>query len=202
MSRNKAIYVTGLHMILQLTARCIQTGHQINIIFVNNSLDFANAIKTSERILWVEYGACLDTESFEHIFDPKLELLVFPAVKEGINWDAFKENINTGSKEANSQAGLDFDTEVGKETGDCEGMYTVKSSTPVVWVFDCKSADKLRDRKGEGVKIPRDIPDFVKKCVEKGVKVRAYTKANVLVHYTHEAVGNILEAVGISTKQG
>jgi len=200
MSRNKAVYVTGLHMILQLTAKCIQSGHQINIIFGHDSQGLAQAIKSSERILWVEYGACLDVESFDRIFDPKLELLIFPAVKEGINWTAFKENINNGSKEPISQAGLDFDTEVDKEIGD--GIYTVKSSTPVVWVFDCKAADKLRDRKGEGVKIPRDIPDFVKKCVDKGVKVHAYTKANVLVHYTHEAIGNILEAVGITTKQG
>ena len=199
MTRNKSIYVTCLHMLLQLTAMCIQTNHQMNIVFVNDTSGLQKLIKSSERLLWVDYGACLDNESFPKIFE-KMEVVVFPAVKEGINWVRFKENVENGSKEPVSQSALDFDTVVGKKVSD--GMYVVESSVPSIWVMDTKCADKLRDKKGEGMNLPNSIEDVFKKFVAKDVKVHAYVKCNVLKHYSHECVGNILEAVGITCKQG
>ena len=199
MTRNKSIYVTCLHMLLQLTATCIQSNNQMNIVFVNDTSGLQKLIKTSERLLWVDYGACLDTDSFPKIFE-KMEVLVFPAVKEGIDWGRFKTNIENGTKEPVSQAGLEFDTQVGRKVSD--GMYIVESSVPSIWVMDTKCADKLRDKKGEGINLPGSIEDIFKKFVAKDVKVVAYTKCNVLRHYSHECVGNILEAVGITCKQG
>lgn len=199
MTRNKAIYVTCLHMLLQLTSACIQTGHQMNIVFVNDTSGLNKLIKTSERLLWVDYGSCLDTESFSKIFE-KMDMLVFPAVKEGINWERFRKSVQDGSNEPVSQVALDFDTVVGRKISD--GMYIVESTNPSIWVIDTKCADKLRDKKGEGLNIPPTIEEFFKKCVTKEIKVVAYTKCNVLKHYSHECVGNILEAVGVTCKQG
>lgn len=198
-SRNKAIYVTGLHMLLQLAVKCIQSGHQINIQFVNDTSQLPKLMKTSERILWIDYGASLDLDSFDRIFD-KTEITVFPAVVEGINWDRFKDKVKSGSTEPINQIGLDFDTEVDRKISD--GCYTVKSTNPSIWVMDCKSViSKIRDAKGEGIKLPYTMNEIFQKFVDKKVKIQAYTKCNVLKHYSYECVGNILEAVGVSTKQ-
>jgi hypothetical protein len=146
----------------------------------------------------VDYGACLDQESFDKVFE-KCEITVFPSVREGVDWERFKKNI--GTDEPISQIGLEFDTVVDKKLSD-DGMYTVKSSTPAVFVVgDCsKVYEKLREKKGEGIKVS-SVEDLFQKCVERGVKVNAYTKCNVLRHYSHECVGNILEAVGVSCKR-
>ncbi len=199
-SRNKSIYVTGLHMLLQLTAKCIQAGHQINIQFVNDPSQMTRLLKMCERVLWVDYGACLDVESFDKIFEKHGEILVFPSVKEGVNWSRFETGVREKSSEPIHQLGLDFDTVVDKKISD--GIYTVKSTTPSVFVMDCpKVFDKIREKKGEGVKLPNTMDEIFQKYVEKGVKIHAYTKCNVIRHYSHECVGNILEAVGVSCKQ-
>lgn len=189
-------------MLLQLTAKCVQTGNQINIQFVQDASQFARLLKTSERLLWIDYGACLDVESFDKIFDKRAsDIIVFPAVKEGINWTRFADGVKTATTEPLSQVGLDFDTVVDKKIED--GMYAVKSTAPSVFVvLDCtKTYEKLREKKGEGIKLPSNTEEIFQKCVEKGVKVHAYTKCNVLRHYSHECVGNILEAVGISCRK-
>lgn len=187
-------------MLLQLAVKCIQCGHQINIQFVNDASNLSKIMKNSERILWIDYGSSLDVDSFDKIFE-KTEITVFPAVTEGIDWSMFTEKIKSGSTEPVSQMGLNFDTVVDRKISD--GLYTVKSTNPSIWVMDCKSViQKLRDAKGEGLKLPYTIEEFFQKCVDKKVKIQAYTKCNVLKHYSHECVGNILEAVGVSTKQG
>ena len=199
-SRNKSVYVTCLHMLLQLAVKCIQSGHQINIQFVNDTSQLPKLMKTHERILWVDYGASLDVESFDKIFE-KTEITVFPSVKEGINWTMFADKVKTGSNEPVGQMGLDFDTDVDRKISD--GMYTVKSANPSIWVMDCKSViAKVREAKGEGLKLPYTMEEIFQKFVDKKVKIQAYVKCNVLRHYSHECLGNILEAVGVSTKQG
>jgi len=197
-TRNKAITVTGLHMLLQMSGRCYQKqDHQINIHFVEDTRSLHKLIKTADRILWVNYGFCLDTESFDNVFDSKNEVLVFPSVKEGINWDRFKKEVKRDSKEPIHQLGMEFDTELDKKIS--EGFWTVTKTNPSVFVIDCKSVDKkLRTKKGEGIKLPRDVDLIFEKFKENGVKVVASTKANVLVHYAHECLGNILEANGVT----
>lgn len=186
-------------MLLQLAIFCIQRGHQINIQFVNDITNLPRIMKNSERILWVDYGASLDQESFDKILD-KTEITVFPSVTEGINWSRFTDKVKTGTSEPTSQIGLDFDTEVDRKISD--GLYTVKKTVPSVWVMDCKSVvSKVRDAKGEGLKLPSTVEEVFQKFVDKKVKIQAYTKCNILRHYSHECVGNILEAVGVCTKQ-
>ena len=198
-SRNKSIYVTTLHMLLQLSVRCFQNGHQINVQFVQDASGMSKIMKSSDRLLWVDYGACLDSDSFDTLFD-KYEVLVYPSVKEGINWEVFKDRVKKGTDEPIGQVGLDFDTDVGKKISD--GMYVVNSSNPAVFAIDCaKVIDKVRDKKGQGMNLPTTIEDVFKKFVQKEVKITAYSKCKVLRHYSHECVGNILEAIGVSCKE-
>ena len=59
----------------------------------------------------------------------------------------------------------------------------------------------MKTTKGEGLKLPRDIDQIFERMIDSGVKIHAWTKANVLVHYTHECLGNILEATGVSCQR-
>lgn len=200
-TRNKAITITTLHMLLHLSGKCYSSGtHQICIHFVNSTKSLPKLIKTSDKILWVDYGFSLDSESFDKLFENIADVLVFPAVREGVNWDRFKKCVKEDSKEPLHQIGMEFDTEVDKKISD--GLWTVKKTVPSVFIIDCKSVDKkMRTRKGEGIKLPRDIDLIFEKFQEQDVKIVAYTKANVLAHFTHECIGNILEANGVQCQQ-
>lgn len=197
-SRNKSIYVTTLHMLLQLAAKTIQSGHQINIMFVNDMNELPKLLKAHERILWVNYGSSLDIPSFEHLFK-KFEVAVFPAVKEGVNWNTFVAKIKDPTSEPVHQIGLEFDTTVDRKIED--GVWVVKETAPAIWCIDCKVIDKLRTRKGEGIKLPNTTEDLFKKFQECGVKTIAYTKSDVLMHYSHECVGSLLEIAGLKCQQ-
>jgi hypothetical protein len=197
-TRNKSITVTGLHMLLQLAGKSFQAPkYHLNINFVEDTKCLPKLIKTADRILWVNYGHALDPESFEKVFDPSIpEVLVFPSVVEGINWDRFRTCVRNKSKEPLNQIGLNFDTEVGPKMSD--GIYTVRSTNPSIFIIDCKPVDKkLRTKKGEGIKLPRDVDLIFAKLQENDVKIGAWVKANVMVHLTHECLGNIMEATGV-----
>jgi len=198
-TRNKAITVTGLHMLLQLAGKCYQTqANQLNINFVEDTRPLAKFVRQGQRVLWVDYGACLDTDSFDKILEsPKgRDVLVFPAVTEGIDWNRFRKGILSDTKEPVHQLGLNFDTVLGNKLSD--GLWTVTKTVPKVFVLDGDAiSKKLSKKKGEGLVLPRDIDLIFEKFKEQGVNVQAWTKANVLVHYTHECLGNILEANGV-----
>ncbi len=197
-SRNKSIYVTTLHMLLQLAAKTIQNGYQINIMFVSDMNDLVKIMKSNERILWISYGSSLDIASFDHLFK-KFEVAVFPAVKEGVDWDQFTKNVHTRTTEPLNQIGLHFDTTVDKKIED--GVWSVKDTAPSIWCADCKIVDKLRSRKGEGVKLPNTTVELFKKFQECNVKCIAYTKSEVLMHYSHECIGCLLEVAGVKCQK-
>jgi len=183
-------------MMLQLTSYCFTNGHQININFVEDTKYLQKMIRQGNRVLWIDYGCCLDTDSFPMIFDQaKRDVLVFPAVKEGVDWDRFKRLVKD-TTEPIEQVGLDFDTDVDRKVSD--GVWTVKRTVPKVFVIDGSAVDKkMRTKKGEGLRLPRDIDQIFEKFAESGVTIHAWVKAKIIVHYTHECVGNILEANGV-----
>ena len=144
----------------------------------------------------MSYSVQVDDDSLIKLLGPipkGYQGIVCPAVTEGIDWDMFRKKVKDGEDEPVSQMGLNFDTDVEKRIDD--NFWTIKSTTPKVWVIDCKAAIKsLRDRKGEGLKIPTQIQDLFTK-----LKVCAFVKARVLVTYTHECLGNILETAGVTS---
>ncbi len=190
LTRNKSITVSTLHTLLNLSSACFQGGHRIFIHFVEELSSLAKLIKTQDRILWINYGYSLDQESFPTVFSSTHECLVYPCVNERVNWDMFRKRLATS--EPLHQKALSFDTDVDMKISD--GFWRVKKTCPNIFVIDCKSIDKkLRTRKGEGIKIPNDMESLFTKLDEQGVKMVAYTKANVIVHKYHECIGNIME---------
>lgn len=198
-SRNKSIYVTTLHMLLQLTAHSVQNGHQINMMFVNDMNDLPKLLKSCERILWVNYGSSLDVASFPNIFR-KCEVGVFPAVCEGVDWEQFRKGITSKTDEPVHQVGMKFDTTVDRKVED--GVWTISECSPSIWVADCaKVIERVKGRKGEGLKLPNTTSELFTKFKYCDVKCVAYTNCEVLMHYSHECVGSLLETAGVSCQK-
>ena len=199
-TRNKSISATTLHTMMNIHMICMMKGKHLDISFVNDRAGLPKLIKSGERIIWLEYGTNLDDKSIHKAIDPSdkgMQVLVFPAVLEGINWDRFAKKTKEGSTEGACQRGLEFDTEVGKKLA--ESLYEVKSTTARVWAMDAKPVDK----KLRGDKIPVKLPlDETMFCTLQGlgIKVGAVTSATVICHFVHECVGNILETSGVELR--
>jgi hypothetical protein len=174
-------------------------GLHVEIHFVTDKTSLPKIIKTGERIMWLDYGTNIDEASIIKAIEPfekGVQILVFPAVKEGIDWDRFVKRTRDGSTEPVHQRGLGFDTEVGKKIVD--NIYDVTSTSARVWAMDAKPVDK-KLRQG---KVPINLPlnddgEMFKTLINNGIKVGAFTTADVVCHYIHECFGNILEMSGI-----
>lgn len=181
---------------------CLHRGVQHNIIFVNDDPFqrvelIMKQLKNSERLAFIDYSVYVDNDTIDKMFVTQFDqfsCLVFPCVTEGIKWDAFKTNLNT--TEPSSQIALDFDTTLGQKIG--ESLYRVQTTEPKCWIMDTKPIIKaLRDRKGEGIKLPAKNVEMFQRLAEKGVKICAYTACRLTVTYPHECLSNILESAGV-----
>jgi hypothetical protein len=198
-TRNKSIAGTTLHTMMNMHMQCMVRGHHVEIHFVTDKSSLPKMIKTGERIMWLDYGTNIDEASIIKAiepFDKGVQILVFPAVKEGIDWDRFVKRTREGSTEPVHQRGLVFDTEVGKKLID--DIYDVTKTSARVWAMDAKPVDK-KLRQG---KVPINLPlsddgEMFKTLINNGIKVGAFTTSDVVCHYVHECFGNILEMGGI-----
>lgn len=202
MTRNKSITVKTLHSLLKINIFCMQHGDQVLLTYVKDDhFEIQNTInkkiKNVDRLCFIDYSVFIDEDSISKLFGKfpnGYNGMVLPAVKEGINWDMFREKIAKGSDETVSQMGMEFDTEVDKRIDD--DMWSVISTKPRVWIVDTKAAIKaLRTKKGEGVTFPLRREEFFNK-----IKICAFVKAKVVLTYTHECLSNILESSGVSIK--
>ena len=202
MTRNKSITVKTLHSLLKINIFCMQHGDQVLLTYVKDDhFEIQNTInkkiKNVDRLCFIDYSVFIDEDSISKLFGKfpnGYNGMVLPAVKEGINWDMFREKIANGSDETVSQMGMEFDTEVDKRIDD--DMWSVISTKPRVWIVDTKAAIKaLRTKKGEGVTFPLRREEFFNK-----IKICAFVKAKVVLTYTHECLSNILESSGVSIK--
>jgi hypothetical protein len=145
----------------------------------------------------MEYGTNLDEGSLVKAilpFDKNIQVLVFPAVKEGINWQMFAKKTMAGTTEPVNQRGLEFDTAVGKKLAD--SLYEVTGTEARVWAMDAKPVDKKLRGEKVPVKLPLDESMF-RVLQGQGIKIGALTSATVICHFVHECVGNILETAGV-----
>lgn len=199
-TRNKSISATTLHTAMNIHMLCMQHGTHIEIHFVDDKICLPKIIKSGERIFWMDYGTNLNNEELHRVVSPfenGVSVIVFPSVKEGINWDMFAKKTREGSSEPASQRGLAFDTEVSKKISD--GLYECTKTSARVWAMDAKPVDK----KLRGGKTPVSLPlhdnQVMFDCLRaQGIKIGAATRANVVCHYVHECFGNILESSGVS----
>ena len=74
--------------------------------------------------------------------------LVFPGVKEGIDWGMFKQKVDDKVDEPVSQMGLHFDTQVGNKIKD--DFYSVVSTSAKCWVVSSKHIIRaMKDKRSE-----------------------------------------------------
>ena len=200
-TRSKSCHVKTLHTILRLNIECIQQNISNEIAFVDDD-PFKKAetvqkyLKTHERIFFIDFGINADDESIKKVignFDG-YGILVFPGVKEGIDWPLFKSKIKSETNEPISQMGLHFDTTVGNKIS--ENIYNVTSTEARCWVMNTKNVTKnIKDKKGN-LKIS---PKMFEKFKEQNVKICAFTAAKLTMTYPHECISNILNAAGVKS---
>ena len=106
-TRSGSCHVKTLHTVLRNNIQSVQRSDvQSQIVFVNDdpyekASSIENHMKTSDRILFVDFGIHLDDGSLSTVYNPNetYNVIVFPGVKEGIDWDMFKDKISNNSKE-------------------------------------------------------------------------------------------------------
>jgi len=200
-TRSKSCSVKTLHTILKLNIHCLQNNVQNEIVYVNDDPFekiemIQKCLSKCDRLFFIDFGIGVDDASVKQIFESHegLGVLVFPGVKEGIDWGLFKHKVREGSSEPVSQMGLNFDTEVGREVS--KDIYTVTSTQAKSWVMFSKNVMKnAKDKKGN---FNLHVKMF-DKLKEQGVKIYAFTASKLTMTYPHECISNILGAAGVKT---
>ena len=183
-----------------MNIKCLQKSVNNQIVYVNDDpYEKAELIqklmKTHDRIIFIDFGISMDDDSIHQCLEPheNVGCLVFPGVKEGIDWELFKDKVKSGSSEPVSQMGLHFDTDVSKAAS--KDIYKVVSTEAKAWMMNTKNVIKsIKDKKTGNWKI---WPKMFEKFQEQGVRLYAFTAAKLTMTYTHECVSNILNAAGV-----
>lgn len=199
-TRSKSCHVKTLHTVLRFNVKCLQKSINNQIVYVNDDpFEKADVIekcmKTHDRIIFIDFGIGLDDESIEQCFEKheNVGCLVFPGVKEGIDWEMFKQKVRDGVSEPVAQMGLHFDTDVGKAAS--KNIYKVVSTDAKAWVMNTKNVIKdIKDKKSGSWKIN---PKMFQKFKDQNVRLYAFTAAKLTMTYPHECVSNILNAAGV-----
>ena len=199
-TRSKSCSVKTLHSILRLNIHCLQKNINNEIVFVNDDpYDKAEMIqkqmKKCDRIIFIDFGIGVDNDSLDQCFQPHegVGCLVFPGVKEGVDWELFKTKVRSDCNEPVSQMGLHFDTSVGKKIS--ENIYNVTQTSSRCWMMNTKNVIKtIKDKKSGSWKI---TPKMFEKFKEQGVRIYAFSASKLSLTYTHECVSNILNAAGV-----
>ena len=203
-TRGRSCHVKTLHTILRFNVLCVQTGAvQNEVVFVNEDpFEKSDVIhkfmKTHDRIFFVDFGIHVDDESLKMVIDKNegYGCVVFPGVKEGIDWTMFREKVLADSTEPVEQMGLNFDTEVIAKVA--ENIHTVKTTGAKSWVLMCKPVlRQIRDKRTGMYKIHPKLDVMFNKFKEHGVRIVAFTAAKLVNTYSHECIGNIVNSSGV-----
>jgi hypothetical protein len=197
-TRSKSCHVKTLHTVLRINIKCIQKSIDNEITYVDDE-PFQKAdmvqkyMKTHDRIIFIDFGISMDDATIAQCFEPHEHVgcLVFPGVKEGVDWELFKSKVKSESTEPIEQMGLTFDTEIGMKISD--DIYRVKSTEAKAWMMNTKNVMKTLKKSG-GVKI---YAKMFEKFLEQDVRIYAFTASKLTMTYTHECVSNILNAAGV-----
>jgi len=135
----------------------------------------------------------MDDTSLRHVVsrDWSWNGVIFPCVKEGIDWDKFRRNID--SPEPVAQKALSFDTRVDKPVkGD---MWTVSYTDPKSFSVDTKPFLKNMKR------VTHNLEELFTDLMKTNFKLVAFTGARLIATYPHECIGNILGAAGVKANK-
>jgi len=197
-TRSKSCHVKTLHTVLRINIKCMQKSIDNEITYVDDE-PFQKAdivqkyIKTHDRIIFIDFGISMDDATIAQCFEPHdhVGCLVFPGVKEGVDWELFKSKVKSESTEPIEQMGLNFDTEIGMKISN--NIYRVKSTEAKAWMMNTKNVIKTLKKSG-GVKI---YAKMFEKFLEQDVRIYAFTASKLTMTYTHECLSNILNAAGV-----
>ena len=199
-TRSKSCHVKTLHTILRLNIKCIQNAVDHQILYVNDDpfekVDTVEqCMKKYDRIFFIDFGIGVHETSLDKVLEinQNAGLVVFPGVKEGVNWDMFKEKVKSESKEPVSQMGLEFDTVLGKKTS--PQFYNVVSTSAKVWVMMPETIIQQIKHKKKGTW--KLHPNMLENLMEQGVKIYAFSASKLIQTYPHECVSNILNAASV-----
>mgnify|MGYP003654179856 FL=1 len=204
-TRGKSCHVKTLHTILKFNIRCMKTGTENEVVFVNDE-PFEKAeiiykyLKSHDRIFFIDFGISVDEGSLDKVFEKHdgVGCLVFPGVTEGVDWGMFKEKVISKYNEPIEQMGLHFDTIVANRISD--DIYAVNETSAKSWVMMNKNITKhLKDKKNGAFKIHPRMKNMFLKLKEAGIKIHAYTEAKLIMTYSHECISNILNAAGVKS---
>jgi hypothetical protein len=199
-TRSKACHVKTLHSVLRLNIRCLQKGIDNQIVYVDDdpyekAEMVQKCMRAHDRIIFIDFGVGVDEASLDQCLESHetLGCLVFPGVREGVDWTLFKKKVLEESSEPVSQMGLNFDTEVGKKIS--EDIYNVTKTEAKAWMMNSKQVIKsIKDKKTGNWKIhPKMFENFLRQ----NVRVYAFPASKLTMTYTHECVSNILNAAGV-----
>jgi len=178
--------------------KCVIKGINNQIVYVTDDpYEKASAIeqcmKTHDRIIFVDFGVSLDEDSIVQCFEKHdgVGCLVFPGVKEGVDWGLFRAKVKDGSSEPVSQMGMHFDTEVDKKISD--NIYRVTTTNARAWIMNTKTVYKTMAKNKDSTISPK----FFEKMLRQKVRIYAFTAAKLTIIYTHECISNILNAAGV-----
>ena len=197
-TRSKSCHVKTLHTVLRINIKCMQKSIDNEITYVDDE-PFQKAdivqkyIKTHDRIIFIDFGISMDDATIAQCFEPHdhVGCLVFPGVKEGVDWELFKSKVKSESTEPIEQMGLNFDTEIGMKISN--DIYRVKSTEAKAWMMNTKNVMKTLKKSG-GVKV---YAKMFEKFLEQDVRIYAFTASKLTMTYTHECLSNILNAAGV-----
>lgn len=199
-TRSKSCHVKTLHTILRLNIKCIQNAVDHQILYVNDDpfekVDTVEqCMKKYDRIFFIDFGIGVHETSLNKVLEinQNAGLVVFPGVKEGVNWDMFKEKVRAESKEPVSQMGLEFDTVLGKKTS--PQFYNVVSTSAKVWVMMPETIiHQIKHKKKGTWKLH---PNMLENLMEQGVKIYAFSASKLIQTFPHECISNILNAASV-----
>ena len=197
-TRSKSCHVKTLHAVLRLNIRCLQKKIDNQIVYVDDD-PYKKAemvekyMKTHDRIFFIDFGIGIDDASLDQVMENHegVGCLVFPGVKEGIDWEMFREKIKNDTDEPVSQMGLNFDTVVGSAVS--KNIRKVDSTSAKVWMMNTRNVTKTIQKSKDSKISPKMFEKFLKQ----NVRVYAFTAAKLTITYTHECVSNILNAAGV-----
>lgn len=206
-TKNRSIAVRTLHLCLSLNAVCAHNKIMIEFFFTedyeNNVIEeIQKHLKSDKRLIVIEYGCSADRECVKPLVEQFHEgqITVIPVPKAGVDWEMFKRKVMAESDEPTSQMGLNFDTEVIKKLPN--GKWSVLKTNPRIWAMDTKQTYKrLKDKKGNIVKLPLKRAEFFDKLISSGVKITASIEHKTTCLFQHECVSNILNSHGVSVRK-
>lgn len=193
-TKNKSLNATTLHTAMNLHMYCMSKGINLEVQFVQDRSNIQKFMKSSERLIWIDYGVTIGIETLEIFMTPfpeNVKALVVPCVLEGVDWELFKKKTLENSDEPAHQRGLRFDTEVAKKNITSNVAEFVSSTSDGrVFVFDNKPIlKKLRDA-------DTHFKSF-EQLKKLGVKIGVLRSCSATCHYVYECFGNILESTGV-----